>query len=145
MPNLLNECTYTDSVYLVHISLLYNIAIMQYGNAYFSTSYMVTSLALGVILRHYSDVIMGAIASEITSLTIVHSTVYSDADQRKNQSFASLACVRGIRRGSGKSPHKWPVTRKMFPFDDVIMDYKSHQGLDTSQYIKLSLHATWRP
>ena len=70
---------------------------------------------------HYGDVMMGSIASEITSLTIVYSTVYSDADQRKLHSSASLAFVRGIHRGPVNSPHKWPVTRKMFPFDDVIM------------------------
>ena len=64
---------------------------------------------------------MGAIASLITSLTIVYSTVYSDADQRKQQSSASLAFVWGIHPGPVNSPHKWPVTRKMFPFDDVIM------------------------
>ena len=64
---------------------------------------------------------MGAIASQITSLTIVYSTVYSDADQRKHQSSASLAFVRGIHRRPVNFPHKWPVTRKMFPFDDVIM------------------------
>ena len=67
---------------------------------------------------------MGAIASQITSLTIVYSTFYSDADQRKHQSPASLAFVRGIHRGAVNSPHKWPVTRKMFPFDDVIMSIK---------------------
>ena len=66
---------------------------------------------------HYNDVIMGVIASQIISLTIVYSTVYSDTDQRKHQSSASLAYVWGIHR----PPHKWPVTRKMFPFDDVIM------------------------
>ena len=71
---------------------------------------------------HYNDVIMGAIASQITSLTIVYSIVYSDADQRKHQSSASLAFVRGIHRGPVNSPHKWSVTRKMFPFDDVIME-----------------------
>ena len=60
-------------------------------------------------------------ASQITSLTIVYSTVYSDADQRKHQSSAQLAFVWGIHRGSVNSPHKGPVTRKMFPFDDVIM------------------------
>ena len=70
---------------------------------------------------HYDDVRMGAIASQITSLTIVYSIVYSDADQRKHQSSASLAFVRGIHRGPVNSPHKWPDTRKMFPFDDVIM------------------------
>ena len=64
---------------------------------------------------------MGAIGSQITILTIVYSTVYSGADQSKHQSSASLAFVWGIHRGPVNSPHKWPVTRKMFPFDDVIM------------------------
>ena len=64
---------------------------------------------------------MGEIASQVTSLTIVYSTVYSDADQRKHQSSASLAFVRGIHRSPVNSPYKWPVTRKMYPFDDVIM------------------------
>ena len=61
-------------------------------------------------------------ASQITSLTIVCSTGYSGADQRKHQSSASLAFVRGIHRCPVNSPHKGPVTRKMFPFDDVIMN-----------------------
>ena len=64
---------------------------------------------------------MSMMVSQITSLTIVYSSVYSDADQRKHQSSASLAFVRGIDRGPVNSPHKWPVTRKIFPFDDVIM------------------------
>ena len=54
-----------------------------------------------VVLPHYSDAIMGAMASQITCLTIVYSNVYSGADQRKHQSSASLAFVRGI--------HRWPV------------------------------------
>ena len=70
---------------------------------------------------HYTNVIMGAITSQITSLTIVYSTVYSDADQRKQHSSASLAFVWGTHRRPMNSPHKWSVTRKMFPFDDVIM------------------------
>ena len=70
---------------------------------------------------HYSDVIMVAMASQITSLTIVYSTVYSGADQRKHQSSASLAFVPGIHRWQVNSPHKRPATRKMFPFDDAIM------------------------
>ena len=70
---------------------------------------------------YYNDVIMGALASQITSLTIVYSDVYSDADQRKHQRSASLAFMRGILRWLVNSPHKWPVTRKMLPFDDVIM------------------------
>ena len=63
-----------------------------------------------------------------TSLTIVYSNVYLDADQRKHQSSASLAFVWGIHRGPVNSPHKWPVTRKMFPFDDVIMMSTCWQG-----------------
>ena len=70
---------------------------------------------------HYGDVIMGAMASQITSLTIVYSTVYSGADQRKHQSSAFPAFVRGIRRWPMNSPYKWPVVRKMVPFDAVIM------------------------
>ena len=56
--------------------------------------------------RHYDDVIMGVIASQITSLTIVYSTVYPGADQSKHQSSASLAFVWGIHRGPVNSPHK---------------------------------------
>ena len=64
---------------------------------------------------------MTTVASQITSLTVVYSIVYSDPDQRKHQSSASLAIVRGIHRSLVDSLHKGPVTRKMFPFDDVIM------------------------
>ena len=63
---------------------------------------------------------MSAMASQITSLTIVYSTVYSGVDQRKHQSPASLAFVRGIHWWPVNSPHKGPVTRKILPFDDVI-------------------------
>ena len=64
---------------------------------------------------------MGAMASQITSLAVVYSIVYSGPDQSKHQSSVSLAFVRGIHRWPVNSPHKGPVTRKMFPFDDVIM------------------------
>ena len=92
-------------------------------------------------LSHYNDVVMSAMASQIFSftaiystiysikdlvkkhqlLTIVYSIVYSGVDQRKHQSSASLAFARGIHRRPVNSPHKGPVTRKLFPFDDVIM------------------------
>ena len=75
----------------------------------------------GLLLSRYNDVIMGAMASQISSVSIVYSTVCSGADQRKHQSSASLAFVRGIHRWPVNSSHKCPVTRKMFPFDDVIM------------------------
>ena len=73
------------------------------------------------ILVHYSDVIMSAMAFQITGVSIVYSTVCSGADQRKHQSSASLALVRGIHRWPVNSPHRGPVTRKMFFIDDVIM------------------------
>ena len=60
---------------------------------------------------------MSTMASQITSVSIVYSTV----DQRKQQSSASLAFVKGIHRGPVNSPNKGTVTRKMFPFDDVIV------------------------
>ena len=72
-------------------------------------------------MLHYSDVIMGSMASEITSLTIVYSTVYTGTDKKNHQSSASLALVRGIHRWPVNSPHKWSVTRKMFPFDNAII------------------------
>ena len=75
-----------------------------------------------ITVPHHSDVIMSAIASQITRFTIVYSTVYSGADKKqKHKSSASLAFVRGIHRWPVNSPHKGPVTRKMLPFDDVIM------------------------
>ena len=73
------------------------------------------------VIHHYGDAIMGAMAYQITSLTIVYSIVYSGADQRKYQSSASLALEQRIQRRPVNFPHKWPVTRKVFPFDDVIM------------------------
>ena len=85
---------------------------------YKTTKYLCEDLYFGY---HYNDVIMSAMAYQITSLTIVYSIVYSGADQRKNQSFASQAFVCGIHRWPMNSLHKGPVTRKMFPFDDVIM------------------------
>ena len=80
-----------------------------------------SSVWLNKVIHHYGDVIMGMMVSPITSLTIVYSTVYSGADQRKHQSSALLASVRGIHPWPLNSPHKWQVTRKMFPFDDVII------------------------
>ena len=58
---------------------------------------------------HYNDVMISAMASQITSLTIVYSAVYSGTDQRK------------LGLCEGNSPHKGPATLKLFPFDDVIM------------------------
>ena len=70
---------------------------------------------------HYSEIIMGWTAPQITSLTIVSQPFIQGADQTNHQSSASLAFVREIHQWPMNSPHKGSVTRKMFPFDDVIM------------------------
>ena len=75
----------------------------------------------GQSTTHYNDIIMSAVASQITSVSIVCSTLGSGPDQRIHQRSASLAFVRGIHRWAVNSPHKGSVTRKMFPFNDVIM------------------------
>ena len=82
--------------------------------------------------RHYSDFIMSTMASQITSLTVVYSTVYSGADQRKHQSSASLAFVRGIHRRPVNSPHKGPVTRKMVPFMTSSWSVSNAESVITS-------------
>ena len=61
--------------------------------------------------------------AQITSFTIVYLTVYSDVDQHKHQSSASLAFFIGIHRRPVNFPHKGPVTPKMIPIDDVIMGW----------------------
>ena len=91
---------------------------------------------------YYCDVIMDTMASQITSLATVYSTVYSDADQRTHQSSASLAFVWGIHRGPVNSPDKWPVTRKMFPFDDVIMNMSDFVIKGNANSLTLSFQAT---
>ena len=63
---------------------------------------------------------MNAMASPIIGVSIVYSIVCSGTNQRKYQSSTLLAFVRGIHRWPVDSPHKEPVTRKMFPFGDVI-------------------------
>ena len=95
---------------------------------------------------HYNDVIMTTIASQITSLVVVYSIVYSGADQRKHQSSTSLAFVRGNHRGPVNSPHKWPVTRKIFPFDDIIMFLVvSLCFLQYGEYWYIVCHKAWAP
>ena len=75
---------------------------------------------------HYSDVIVSAMASQTTGVAIVCPTVCSGVDQRKHQSSVTL---KGIHRSSVDSPQKGPVTPKMFPFDDVIMDRRATRNI----------------
>ena len=72
-------------------------------------------------LPHYSDVIISTMASKITGISIVYLNICARADQRKHQSSVSLAFVRAIHWWPVNSLHKGPVTRKMFPIDDVII------------------------
>ena len=81
-----------------------------------------------VILLHCIGVIISVMVSQITSVSIVYSTVCSGANQRKHQSSASLALVREIHWWPANSPHKRPVTRKIFPLNDVII-YLEEQAL----------------
>ena len=107
--------------------------ILQIRNAPFISVYARKSVINVTIITHYSDVIMSLMASQITSLTIVYSAVYSGTDERKHQSSASLAFFRGIHQWLANSPHKGPVMRKMFPFDDVIM--KRHMFAEVTFHI----------
>ena len=100
----------TDAWHVAHIMLIST-----------GISFTLYSIFHEISPRHYNGVIMGAMASQITSLTIVYSAVYSSDDHRKHQSSASLAFLRGIHQRPVNIPHKWAVTRKMFSFDDVIM------------------------
>ena len=82
------------------------------------------------LVSRYCDVMMSSMASQITGVSIVCSGVCSGADQRKHQISASLAYVMGDHRWWVDSPHKGPATRKMFPFDDVIMWIECHDFLN---------------
>ena len=104
-------------------------------------------LVLWTNSTHYGDVIMNTMASQITSLAIVYLTVYSGADQRKHQNSASLDSVRGIHRWPVNFLHKGPVTRKMFPFDDVIMRWWAQNvpwGSAASPGYQQPRHWLWR-
>ena len=80
---------------------------------------------------------MGVVESQIASLAIVYSTVYSGVDWRKHQSSASLAFVWGIHWWPVNSPHKWPVTQKRFPFDDVIMTKPCAYSMGPAAYYRI--------
>ena len=92
--------------------------------------------------KQYSDVTMSIVASHMTSISIVCSNVYSGAYQREHESSALLAFVRGIRRWPVDSPHKGPVTREMFPFDDIIMS-SDHDDKFAVYPIKCTRYIAW--
>ena len=103
----------------------------------------------GVLFRswclYYSDVMMSAMASQITGVSIVCLTVCWGAYQRKHQSSASLAFVRV------DSPHQGPVMRKMYPFHDVIIirEFMIFEIWDFGREISMENHSPmfhpWSP
>ena len=123
----------TQNILPIHwkLQILYNIEILRALR--FKSSYAFLKRPPGFIQmviqvlwhiwrhRRYNNVIMSMMASQITSPTIVSSTIYSGSDHRKHQNSASLAFVWGIHRWLVNSPHKGPVMREIFLFDDVIM------------------------
>ena len=86
------------------------------------------------ILDHYSYVIMRAMASQITCLSIVCTTVCLGAVQRKKSKLRVTGLFRGIHRSPVNSSYKGLVTPKLFPFDDVIMLKISKDILTTNPW-----------
>ena len=89
--------------------------------------------------NHYGDVIMGAIASQITSLTVVYSIdYYSDVDQRKHQSSASLAFVQRIHRGPGI--HLFCFVLFLFVLGD---SFRTTNEINETLHIERRLFKSW--
>ena len=127
--NSLSTCLVIDEEILV-VPFIHNKALLS-----IQTGYIITwSILWKLPLKYYSDVIMGTMGSQITSLMIVYSTIYSGADQGKHQSSASLAFLRGI--------HRWPVTWKMFPFDDIIMKLTHNSSLRVKKWANVPTQRT---
>ena len=89
------------------------------GQAPVLAGHVMYILSNGIYVNDYNDIRMSAMASQITDISILCLALCSGADQSIHQSSASLALVRV----TGEFPHKEPVTQKMFPFDDVIMNF----------------------
>ena len=82
--------------------------------------------------------------SQIISVSTVNSTVCSGRDQRKHQSSTSVALVRGIHRWPMDSPHRGPIMRKVFPFNDIIMSLHHYAVLlQSAELPQLELHLQW--
>ena len=71
-----------------------------------------------VTIFNYSDVIISAMASKITGVSVVYSNVCSGSDPGKNQEL----CITGLCEWN--SPVTGPVTRSMFPFDNITMQQR---------------------
>ena len=94
---------------------------LQKRSSYFTLVLAMQHMNGRAPIHHYNDVIMSLMAYLIISLTIVYPSINSVTDQRKHQSSATLAFGQGIHRWPVNFQHKWPVTREIFPFDNVII------------------------
>ena len=110
----------------------WNAGDLKRHSVHYHATVMYWNILLQVLMcLHFNDIIMSTMASQITSLTIIYSTVYSGADQRKHESSASLVFLRRIQRRPVNSPHAllerlYPIF-PMFRFEHAI---KSNQILD---------------
>ena len=107
-----------------------------------SRTYIILLPVLKIPYVHYDDVIMTTIASQITSLTSVYSTVYSDADQRKHQSSASLAFVWGIHRDRWIPRTKDQLCGKCFYLMTSSWDNIYRNETSQTSYLYLVIHAS---
>ena len=96
------------------------------------------------IIMRYNDAIMSAMASQITSVSIVCNCLFRHRPKKTSKLCVTGPC-EGIHRSPVDTPQKRPVTRKMFPFDDVIMLHNGalairHNWNPSSIYM---LHVAW--
>ena len=115
--------------FLLHGWILVSLWFSFFSTELFPVMQSIISYIVNGRELHYCDVIMNAIASQITSVSIF-------------QSSTSLAFLRGIHRGPVNSLHKRPVTRKMFPFDDIIMNI-IYQSDDKMLMYNLYIYIYW--
>ena len=116
-----------DALIQVHWLRCLTRSLSVRGVTYATSSLIYGDLAQGLLILYF--VCFGPVCA----VMLLHAHCFTVLDvtlrwrhnehQRKHQSPASLAFVWGIHRGPVNSPHKWPVTRKMSPFDDVIMSW----------------------
>ena len=100
-------------------TLYFNDSVTQCAMA--SAMCSIIQVVKNIFHQHYDGVIMDTVASQITSPTIVYSTVFGRGSKKTSELRVTGLCA-GNSQVTGEFPHKWLVTRKMFPFDDVIMN-----------------------
>ena len=100
-----NHFCFSDWMDHAMISLMnQHLLVQEPSNEFWWVNAITSCIGIIVLYDQYNDVIISSMASQITCVWIVYSTVCSDADQRKHQSSASLAFVRGIHLVTGEFP-----------------------------------------